>query len=153
MLTTHAFTPSSGGYEVDAARELGLDLEARQYNTRLMALTKPVDYAAARQEEFDKMVKNVKKVYKNSYTSFSNAGMPHEMAKGYALAVANTEKQVCRQIMETLCSSGANVIVRRTEGSVARLEGMGGGAPLSAPRRRRAAPRERAAPRRRLTFL
>ena len=151
-VTSHAYKASSGSgyYEVDAARELGLDLESRQYNTRLMTLTKPADYAAARQAEFDKVVAGVKKVYQNSYTGFSNAGMPHEMAKGYALAAANTEKQVRRQIMETLYPSGANVIgnaslVRDTEGSVARLEGMGGGA----PRRRRAAPRKRAAPRRR----
>ena len=32
------------------------------------------------------------------------------MAKGYALAAANTEKQVRRQIMETLYPTGANVI-------------------------------------------
>ena len=151
MISTHAYKASGSGFhEVDAARELGLDLESRQYNIRLMALTKPADYAAARQAEFDKVVAGVKKVYQNSYTGFSNAGMPHEMAKGYALAAANTEKQVRRQIMETLYPSGANVIgnaslVRDTEGSVANLAGMGGGA----PRRRRAAPRKRAAPRRR----
>ena len=150
MISTHAYKPGSGYYEVDAARELGLDLESRQYNIRLMALTKPADYAAARQAEFDKVVAGVKKVYQNSYTGFSNAGMPHEMAKGYALAAANTEKQVRRQIMETLYPSGANLIgdasmVRDTAGSVANLAGMGGGA----PRRRRAAPRKRAAPRRR----
>ena len=100
------------------------------------------------------MVAGVKKVYQNSYEGFSNTGMPHEMAKSYALAAANTEKQVRRQIMETLYPSSANVIgnasmVRGTEGSVAHLEGMGGGAPLSAPRRRHAAPRKRVAPRRR----
>ena len=90
------------------------------------------------------------KVYLNSYTGYSNAGMPHEMAKGYALAAANPEKQVRRQIMETLYPSGANLIgdasmVRDTAGSVANLTGMGG----QAPSRRRAAPRKRAAPRRR----
>ena len=152
MISTHAHKPSSGSgfYEVNAAKELGLDLESHQYATRLLALTKPADYAAARQDEFDKLVKGVNKVYLNSYTGFSNAGMPHEMAKGYALAAANTEKQVRRQIMETLYPSGANLIgdasmVRDTAGSVANLAGMGGGA----PRRRRAAPRKRAAPRRR----
>jgi len=152
MISAHAYKPSSGSgfYEVDAARELGLDLENRQYAIRLQALTSPKEYAQARQEEFDKVVAGVKKVYHNSYTGFSNAGMPHEMAKSYALAAANTEKQVRRQIMETLYPSGANVIgnaslVRDTAGSVANLAGMGGGA----PRRRRAAPRKRAGPRRR----
>ena len=149
MISAHAYKPPSH-YEVDAAKELGLSLEAHQYATRLLALTKPADYATARQDEFDKLVKGVNKVYLNSYTGFSNAGMPHEMAKGYALAAANTEKQVRRQIMETLYPSGANLIgdasmVRDTAGSVAHLAGMGGGA----PRRRRAAPRKRAAPRRR----
>ena len=111
-VSAHKYKASSGSgfYEVDAARELGLDLESRQYNTRLLALTKPADYAAARQAEFDKVVEGVKKVYDRSYAGFSNAGMPHEMAKGYAVAAANTEKQVCRQIMETLYPSGANVI-------------------------------------------
>ena len=31
------------------ARELGLDLESRQYNSRLLALTSPKEYAAGRQ--------------------------------------------------------------------------------------------------------
>ena len=41
MISTHAYKPSSGSgfYEVDAARELGLDLENRQYAIRLQALT------------------------------------------------------------------------------------------------------------------
>ena len=150
MISAHAYKPPSAYYEVNAAKELGLDLESRQYATRLLALTKPADYAAARQDEFDRLVAGVNKVYLNSYTGYSNAGMPHEMAKGYALAAANTEKQVRRQIMETLYPSGANLIgdasmVRDTAGSVANLTGMGG----QAPRRRRAAPRKRAAPRRR----
>ena len=140
----------SGFYEVDAARELGLDLENRQYAIRLQALTSPKEYAQARQEEFDKVVAGVKKVYHNSYTGFSNAGMPHEMAKNYALAAANAEKQVRHQVLETLYPSGANLIgdaamVRSMTGSVANLTGTGG----QAPRRRRAAPRKRAAPRRR----
>ena len=41
MISAHAYKPSSGSgfYEVDAARELGLDLENRQYAIRLQALT------------------------------------------------------------------------------------------------------------------
>ena len=150
MIGTYAISTSAGGYKVDAVRELGLELEQKQYNTRLLALTKPADYAAARAAEFDKLIKAVDHSYQSSYAGFTDAGMPHEMAKNYALAAANTEKQVRRQIMETLYPSGANVIgdasmVRDTAGSVANLAGMGGGA----PRRRRAAPRKRAAPGRR----
>ena len=53
MISTHAYKAPSAYYEVNAAKELGLDLESRQYATRLLALTKPADYAAARQDEFD----------------------------------------------------------------------------------------------------
>ena len=96
------------------------------------------------------MTDAVEKAYKSSYDGFTDAGMPHEMAKGCALAAANTEKQVRRQVLETLYPSGANLIgdaamVRSMTGSVANLTGTGG----QAPRRRRAAPRKRAAPRRR----
>ena len=61
MISAHAYKPSSGSgyYEVDAARELGLDLENRQYAIRLQALTSPKEYAQARQEEFDKVVSGV----------------------------------------------------------------------------------------------
>jgi len=148
-LASHA-PRSSGKYSVDPVRELGLELEQRQYNTRLLALTKPADYAAARQIEFVKLTSAVEQAYKSSYDGFTDAGMPHEMAKNYALAAANAEKQVRRQVLETLFPSGANLIgdaamVRSMTGSIANLEGTGG----QAPRRRRAAPRKRAAPRRR----
>ena len=150
MVSTHSYASSSGGYAVNAVRELGLELEQRQYNTRLLALTKPAEYATARQSEFDKLTSAVEKAYTSSYDGFTDAGMPHEMAKNYALAAANAEKQVRRQVLETLYPSGANLIgdaamVRSMTGSIANLAGTGG----QAPRRRRAAPRKRAAPRRR----
>ena len=95
-----------GGYSVNPVRELGLKLEQKQYKTRLLALTKPADCAAARAAEFDKMVHAVDKSYKSSYAGFTDAGIPHEMVKGYALAAAEAEKQVRRQILETLYPSG-----------------------------------------------
>ena len=148
-LASHA-PRSSSGYSVNPVRELGLELEQRQYNTRLLALTKPAEYATARQSEFVKLTDAVEQAYKSSYDGFTDAGMPHDMAKSYALAAANAEKQVRRQVLETLFPSGANLIgdaamVRSMTGSIANLEGTGG----QAPRRRRAAPRKRAAPRRR----
>ena len=82
MVSTHSYASSSGGYAVNAVRELGLELEQRQYNTRLLALTKPAEYATARQSEFDKLTSAVEKAYTSSYDGFTDAGMPHEMAKG-----------------------------------------------------------------------
>ena len=145
MVASHAMSAPSG-YNVDPVRELGLELEQKQYNTRLLALTKPDAYAKERQKEFNKMVAAVTKAYSTSYKGFTDAGMPHEMAKSYALASANTAKQVRRQILETLYPSGANIIgnmatVRDSETSVAHLQGLGGG--MAPPARRRAAPRRR----------
>ena len=46
---------------VDPIRELDLDLEIAQYNTRLEALSDPKTYAAKRQAAFDEMVGHVQK--------------------------------------------------------------------------------------------
>ena len=65
-----------------------------------MALTNPKNYATARADkivqEIDKIVQAVDKSYKSSYAGFTDAGMPREMVKGYALAAAETEKKVRR---------------------------------------------------------
>ena len=44
---------------VDPIRELGLDLEQKQYTTRLEALSNPVGYARKRQEAFNEMVGHI----------------------------------------------------------------------------------------------
>ena len=48
---------------VDPIRELGLDLEQKQYSTRLEALSNPAAYARKRQETFDEMVKHIRTSY------------------------------------------------------------------------------------------
>ena len=47
--------------KIDPVRELGLDLEMAQYNTRLEALTDPKAYAGKRQTAFDEMLVHVRK--------------------------------------------------------------------------------------------
>ena len=73
-------------------KELGLDLEQKQYKTRLDALSNPQAYAAKRQTTFDEMVVHIRKSYDDAFTGFINAGMPTETAKSHALAAANNEK-------------------------------------------------------------
>ena len=153
-VSSHKPSTSSSGYSVDPVREVGLEIEQKQYNTRLLALTKPADYAAARAAEFDKLVQAVDKSYKSSYAGFTDAGMPHEMAKGYALAAAETEKQVRRQILETLFPAGANLIgdaamVRASSTSVAHLSGTGEQQPAQTPRPSETPPPAKRAPARR----
>ena len=67
----------------------GLDLEMKQYNTRLEALSDPKTYAAARQTAFDEMIVQVRKSYDDAYKGFLGAGMGTDLAKSFALQAAN----------------------------------------------------------------
>ena len=133
---------------VDPIRELGLDLEQKQYSTRLEALSNPAAYARKRQDAFDSMVVHIRKSYEDAFSGFIEAGMPTEVAKNAALSAANNEKLVRRQVIESQFPTGANFI-----GNMVSIKGRGDSvmnfAGGRAPARRRAAPRKkRAAPRR-----
>ena len=139
---------------VDPIRELGLDLEQRQYNTRLEALSNPAAYAKKRQDAFDAMVVHIRKSYEDAFSGFLEAGMPTEVAKNAALMAANNEKLVRRQVIETQFPSGAYFIgdmasIKKAGGSVMNFAGEAQAPARRTPARRRAAPRKRAAPRRR----
>ena len=137
--------------KIDPVRELGLDLEIAQYNTRLEALTDPKAYAAKREKAFGDMLTHVRQSYDDAYKGFLTAGMGMDMSKQFALQAANNEKITRRQVIETMFPTNANMIgdmstIRGAAGSVANLAGGQGRA---APARRRAAPRKKRAPARR----
>jgi hypothetical protein len=137
--------------KIDPVRELGLDLEIAQYNTRLEALTDPKAYAAKRETAFTEMIGHVRKSYDDAYRGFLSAGMGTDMAKGFALQAANNERITRRQVIEVRFPTNANLIgdmatIRGAAGSVMNLEGGQGRA---APARRRAASRKKRAPARR----
>ena len=137
--------------QIDPVRELGLDLEIAQYNTRLEALTDPKAYAKKRETAFVEMIDHVRKSYDDAYKGFLTAGMGMDMAKQIALGAANNEKITRRQVIETMFPTNANMIgdmatIRGTAGSVMNLEG---GQRRAGPARRRAAPRKKRAPARR----
>ncbi len=56
---------------VDPIRELGLELEQSQYNTRLEALSNPKAYAAKRQSAFNEMVGHIKQSYEDAFKASS----------------------------------------------------------------------------------
>ena len=134
---------STIGNAVDPIRELGLRLEQQQYNTRLQALMSPGDYARERGAAFDAMIGHVSTSYKDAYDGFIGAGLPTNMAKQYALAAANNEKQVRRQVLETKYPTNANLIgdmsaVNKSATGVMSMPGnMGGRAPARKPSKRR----------------
>jgi len=134
---------STLGQTVDPIRELGLHLERKQYNTRLQALMAPDDYARDRGIAFDVMVDEVQKSYTAAYDGFIKAGLPTHMAKQYALAAANNEKQVRRQVLETQYPTNANLIgdmsiVNKSSTGVMSMPGNMGGRALRRPAKRRA---------------
>ena len=137
--------------KIDPVRELGLDLEIAQYNTRLEAFTDPKGYAAKRETAFTEMIGHVRKSYDDAYRGFLSAGMGMDMAKQFSLQAANNERITRRQVIEVRFPTNANMIgdmstIKGTAGSVMNLEGGQGRA---APARRRAAPRKKRAPARR----
>ena len=151
LLTANAantrLTSATAAGAIDPIRELGLDLEQQQYNTRLLALTKPEDYAKERQAAFNEMVVKIEDAYNDAYSGFINAGLPSEMAKRYALNAASNEKDVRRQVLETQFPSNANIIgeaqyVRKSPDS--HMLGAGHATGIRrAPARKRATPRRR----------
>ena len=81
--------------KIDPVRELDLDLEQQQYNTRLEALSDPKTYAARRQAAFDEMVKHVRKAY-DGLQSFLGTGMGADMARQFSLAAVTRKLPVAR---------------------------------------------------------
>ena len=147
--SAHDLTVASAiGNAIDPIRELGLELEQRQYNTRLKALMHPTDYANDRKAAFNIMIEQVQKSYTDAYKGFIDAGLPINMAKQYALAAADNEKRVRRQVIETQFPTNANLIgdmsaVSESKTSVmnAMPGNMGGRARKPATRRRKPARR------------
>ena len=136
--------------KIDPVRELGLDLEIAQYNTRLEALTDPKAYAAKRETAFTEMIAHVRKSYDDAYKGFLTAGMGTDMAKQFALGAANNEKITRRQVIETMFPTNANMIGdMATKDAAGSVMNLAGGQGRAAPARRRAAPRKKRAPARR----
>ena len=143
--------------KIDPIRELGMDLEQKQYKTRLEALTDPKAYATKRETAYDEMIAHVRKSYDDAYKGFLAAGMGTDMAKQFALQAANNEKLTRRQVIEVQFPTNANMLgqqatIRNTAGSVANFAGGQSAAPArrrAAPRKKRAAPKKKRATRRR----
>ena len=115
-----AFTALADNYEVkagaeffrlgDIERELGIELQQKQYETRLLALTKPGDYATARKAMVDQMTEEIGLVYQQAFAEYSASGLPFEVAKQYALKSAAAKRDEKMQLIELNFPSGANAI-------------------------------------------
>ena len=123
----------------DPLTSLGIDREEKQYNLRLLALTKPDEYAAKREGAFNDMKTTVKASYFAANKSFLAAGYSADQAKGSALAAAEQTRQVQRMIIEQQYPSSANAI---GNASTVRSAGAFIGMAPRAAAPRRSAPRK-----------
>ena len=141
-----ALQVSSAGFGMSASQQLGLSFKQNQYERRLQALTKPIDYATDRKAAFDKMRHSVDDSFNVALSKYINVGMPTNLARQYAMQAAANEGQIQQQLMEVEFPSGANVIEENRTISSANETNFGG-TPTRA--RRRAAPRKKRAASRR----
>ena len=142
---------SSAGFGMSASQQLGLSFKQNQYDKRLQALTKPIDYANERKAAFDKMANSVDKAFNVALAKYVDVGMPTDLARQYALQAASNEGAIQQQLMEVEFPSGANLIEENRTVSIANAANYIGGVPAPARRRaprRAAARKKRAAPRR-----
>ena len=98
----------------DASTLLGLDFQAKQYESRRNALD-PGNYARDRSTAFDDMKTAINKKHTNAIKHYLDAGMPPEMAKKFALQAAANESAIQQQVFELSFPSGANVLELNTQ--------------------------------------
>ena len=125
----------------DASTLLGLDFQAKQYESRRNALLDPANYARDRSTAFDEMKRLINNKHTDAIKHYMASGMPPEMAKKFALQAAANESAIQQQVFELSFPSGANVLELNTQVAKQNLRIPGFGA--AQPARRRAPARRR----------
>ena len=95
---------------IDPLRDFGLELEKKQFAAPHQAVTDPAAYKTARDAQFTSMETEIKRAYDDALTKFYAAGLPKSMAEQYALAAAANERNIQKQLLETMFPSGANAV-------------------------------------------
>ena len=130
----------------DVKRELGIVQADKAYATRLMALTDPGAYYAARKKAFDSMTDEVELAYQKSFADYAGSGLSNEEAKKYALNAAGAIRDAKMDIIELNYPTSANSVgassLARKVGSE-NFSGSLGGTKSAPPRRRAPARRKR----------
>ena len=124
----------------DASTLLGLDFQAKQYESRRSALLEPDVYAGNRGRAFNAMKTAINDKHAEAIKHYLGAGMPPEMAKKVALQAAANESAIQQQVFELSFPSGANVLELNTQvaNENSKIPGFGAAQPRRrAPARRR----------------
>ena len=125
----------------NASTLLGLDFQAKQYESRRSALLEPDVYAGNRGRAFNAMKTAINDKHAEAIKQYLEAGMPPEMAKKFALQAAANESAIQQQVFELHFPSGANVLELSTQAATTNSAIPGFGA--AQPRRRAPARRRR----------
>ena len=125
----------------NASTLLGLDFQAKQYESRRNALLDPANYARDRSDAFNEMKRAINTKHNDAIKNYMASGMPPEMAKKFALQAAANESAIQQQVFELSFPSGANVLELNTQ--VAKQNSNIPGFGAAQPARRRAPARRR----------
>ncbi len=115
--TTHQF---------DINKSLGLTHEKLQYDQRLKALTKPTEYAEAREGVWNDMVGKVTTYFNDTVTNLNAAGFDWEESRDKAKDLARQFAAIERQKLELQYPTAANVIGAQRQVDLAFTDPTGG---------------------------
>ena len=133
-------SPSNAGFQINILDELGLNRQQKVFESRTMALTKPIDYAGARDRRFVAMADAVEAVYDSTMKGLEKSGLPRHQVQQLAVQASASAYATQNAIFETDFPSGSTELNVQTFAKSA-FPGMVS-AP-AAPRAPRRAPRKR----------
>jgi hypothetical protein len=136
----NASIPSNAGFQINILDELGLNRQQKVFQSRTMALTKPADYASARDKRFAAMAHAVEDVYDSTMKGLERSGLPRHQVQQLAVQASASAYATQNAIFETDFPSGSTELNVQTAAKDA-FPGMVSAPSARAPRR---APRKRA---------
>ena len=132
---------SAAGNVINILDELGLNRQQKVFESRTMALTRPTDYANARDIRFGEMTKAVQGVYDSTMKGLEKSGLPRLQVQQLAVQASASAYATQNAIFETDFPSGSTELNVQT---VAKDAFPGMVSAPAAPRAPRRAPRRKA---------
>jgi GDP-D-mannose dehydratase len=96
--------------EVDVWRDVGGVAEEEKQGIRLLAHTKPIEYASLKTNAMKKVREATESSYKSAFEQYVAAGYPIEEAKKHALSTAKQTKSLQKKAMELLYNDESDII-------------------------------------------
>lgn len=101
---------TSKASEVDVWRDVGGVAEEEKQGIRLLAHTKPIEYANLKTKAMTKVREATESSYKSAFEQYVAAGYPIEEAKKHALSAAKQTKDLQKKAMQLLYNDESDII-------------------------------------------